>query len=814
VSIFKDFAPKYWAKNLPAIPLKEGMKRPAVANWSTYCLVMPTPEERDSWLAIYPDANIGLALGPASGIVILDIDSDDPRVHRALDLIVPDSPWKRVGAKGFAKAYRFNNQTTQQILNSEGKPLVEILGKGRQIVLNPSIHPDTGKPYVANCDLFDVVDLLPILPPDVDALIRGALEEQGLELSQGGGGGKVSVFVPAGQRDNNLVAHAGILARGVARGERTLLEALAEIKEWVESFTEKIAGDSMSVEKAQSKVVEFLLRDIKGPKRIQLANGWDRDMTDEDKRRLGLTVDADVVEWNFEKAMDFLTEKLSQFPDDNMPQRTVVLEECLDRVSRSKAFNNLDEERLIKFIATQYADYSVASLRKRLSELKRGEMRGEDHTELAEACLKDLNEKGEIRFHNEMFWMWNGAYWRHLPENEVKLHIAKEYGHYPLAKRGGDHSAICGVMRTLCMRALKETPVEGVNFANGFLTEDLRLLPHNPSFGATSVLPIRYMPELADRAFMWMNMLSQYWGKDPDYDDKVAALQEAFGATLFGQAVRYQRAFLLLGMPASGKSRIIQVMAEMMPPEAKCSVSPVQWHDRFMPAQMDGKLFNMAGELPERSRIRGDVFKQIVCGEPIQAQHKNKPPFQLTVKASHWFASNHTPKTQDTSAAFNRRWLIWKFNHPIDASQRIVDIDKIVVAQEAEAVAAWAVEGYMRLKKRGDYTIPASHETIIQDIANENNSVRYFLSSSPRIKVGRIAHEGKPGNRTLATSLHDEYFSFCLAGKVVQRVPLTQFNMMLGELCHEFDFQQLTVPTSQGQTAIVYEYITVVKGQQ
>ncbi len=122
---------------------------------------------------------------------------------------------------------------------------------------------------------------------------------------------------------------------------------------------------------------------------------------------------------------------------------------------------------------------------------------------------------------------------------------------------------------------------------------------------------------------------------------------------------------------------------------------------------------------------------------------------------------------RSAEAAFNRRWLIFQFQHPIDMQRRIADIDRIVVAQEAEAVADWAVEGYMRLVTQGDYTIPGSHETIIQDIANENNSVRYFLSCSPRIRVGRVAHAGKTGARTLATKLHDEYFSFCLAGKVV-----------------------------------------------
>lgn len=94
--------------------------------------------------------------------------------------------------------------------------LLECLSKGTQIVLPPSIHPDTGKAYTANCPLVDVMGALPALPKGVESLLREALKAEGFELSSLGNT-KITSFVPAGARDNALVYNAGLLAKVVTR---------------------------------------------------------------------------------------------------------------------------------------------------------------------------------------------------------------------------------------------------------------------------------------------------------------------------------------------------------------------------------------------------------------------------------------------------------------------------------------------------------------------------------------------------------------------------------------------------------------------
>lgn len=161
--IFADTAPAYYAAGLPVIPLVPGQKKPIPKGWTAYGEQGVDPATQEQWLASYPDANIGLVLGRASGLCAIDVDGLD--VATADFILVKlrlPTLWRRVGAKGFVALFRWQaGIKTFQIKDPSGAVLLELLGPGRQVVLPPSIHPDTHKPYTANCDLLDVLADLP-----------------------------------------------------------------------------------------------------------------------------------------------------------------------------------------------------------------------------------------------------------------------------------------------------------------------------------------------------------------------------------------------------------------------------------------------------------------------------------------------------------------------------------------------------------------------------------------------------------------------------------------------------------------------------
>lgn len=808
--IFSSNAPAYWAKNLPAIPLIQDTKRPAVNGWQIFADRQPTEEEKSAWLRVYGDGNIGLPMGPASGLVAVDIDTDDPKVIAILDELLPPSPWKRVGKKGMVRIYRYTGERTTRIQTNEAM-ICEILSKGTQIVLPPSIHPETKAAYHANKNLYDVLESIPALIPGVEEMIRDALQMAGYEVGTANSNKTIN-FVPAGQRDNTMVWHAGLLARAVTRGERSLLEVLGEMEQWVKNYVEQVVGDPLTVEKAQQKVIHFLVRDVTGQRHMALPLGWDEGISDEDKAKLGLTFTEEDEKWSAARILEHLAAEFQRYSsvDSEGYQQAITI--ALDRVARSEgAISLVDEERVLKFIASQSGGMiTVATLRKQVKMSRKGDIEGENHDEIAAEVHKFLNEYGEVRFFAGCFWQWKGSHWEKKPENEILKVISNEFGFYPACRKTSDYRGVLTLMASTAYKPLRLLNIRGVNFANGFLNEDLELIGHHPDYGVTYVLPYRYMPELAGKMPMFNQFMTDSWGHDPDYKDKEAAFQEAMGATLFGVAPKYQRAMCLYGLAGSGKSVASQIVRSMLPKESISSVPPEDWADRFLPAELFGKLMNFAGELSENRPIPGELFKLVIEGEQITAQHKNQNPFTFRPTCSHWFNSNHLPKTKDTSGGFNRRWLFIEWTKAVPKENRIPDLAIQIVDAEREAIVAWAVLGFLRLTQQHDYTLPTSHMALVDQMATENNSVRYFLSTSPLIIVGKARTEGLRESKITANDLYSEYWSFCLATGIVKRVASNTFVRMMHELQTTYDFKVVNTLSNMNAQEVIFDGITLV----
>lgn len=805
MGIFADHAKNYWKHGLPAIPLLPSKKRPAVNAWQNFSDSMPTEGQQDAWLNAFPDGNIGLPLGPQSGLVAIDIDTDDVQVTKMLDQLLPKSPWIRIGKKGSVRIYKFRGEKTARI-GTTSESLLEILSSGTQVVLPPSIHPDTLAPYQANANLWEVFKSAPELPMGFEDIVREMLRDLGYEIGTGRGGRehKVVNFVPAGQRDTSMVWFAGLQARGVIRGERSLLQALGEMTAWVENYVENVVGDPLDPVKAQRKVIEFVVKDVTGPRKLTLPMGWDEGLTDEMKEELGLSFTSENEKWTANRTLEYLQTEFSTHAEVLGDGQMKAIDTVLSRISHEDSgISVLDEERILKFIAAQTAGVlSMAALRRQLKTLKAGPIEGESHDEIAKVVHEHLNQFGEVRFDGGKFWQWKGSHWEHLDEDSIIRLVSNEFGHYPTCKRTNDYIAIARLLRSTAAKPLKQFDVVGVNFANGFLTGDLELMFHNPDYGQTYVLPYRYMPDEAGRMPMFNQFLSDSWGTDDDFEQKVMALQEAVGATLFGVAPRYQRAICLYGQAGSGKSTMSLIVRGMMPSQAISAIPPEKWDDTFLPAEMFGKLLNFAGELSEKKQIPGEKFKQIVEGEQTSAQYKNRDPFLFNPQCAHWFNSNHLPKSADSSEGFTRRWLFLEWGKSVEAEKRIVDLHNLISDREREAIVAWAVLGYARLRKNADYTMPGSHKVLAEQMAASNNVVRYFLAESPNLVLG--------SGETTLSDLYAEFQSFSIAMGVARRVSIDSFSKMIRDLQNTFKFKLENQKSGRGAQRVSVKSITVV----
>jgi hypothetical protein len=128
------------------------------------------------------DAGIGIACG--MGLICVDIDQEE-LLAPIMD-ILPRAMVAKRGRKGISLFYRGNTDKirSKNYRTPERVGLCDLLAEGKQTVLPPSIHPDTGEPYYWTTDetLEDTpLELLTELPDDIGERIGAVLKAFGYD---------------------------------------------------------------------------------------------------------------------------------------------------------------------------------------------------------------------------------------------------------------------------------------------------------------------------------------------------------------------------------------------------------------------------------------------------------------------------------------------------------------------------------------------------------------------------------------------------------------------------------------------------------
>ena len=140
---FRDHAPALHATGFNPLPILPRTKRPALLGWQRFC----SEEMPSSLVAKLAKSSIaygvGLALG-YRGVIGIDVDTDDSEQIRAVISVLPPIRAAKRGRRGFTVFF----QDPTGIVQTARLRLVEILARGTQTVMPPSVHPDTGQPYL------------------------------------------------------------------------------------------------------------------------------------------------------------------------------------------------------------------------------------------------------------------------------------------------------------------------------------------------------------------------------------------------------------------------------------------------------------------------------------------------------------------------------------------------------------------------------------------------------------------------------------------------------------------------------------------
>lgn len=251
-------------------------------------------------------------------------------------------------------------------------------------------------------------------------------------------------------------------------------------------------------------------------------------------------------------------------------------------------------------------------------------------------------------------------------------------------------------------------------------------------------------------------LLDHAFGDDPDNGQR-RLLRQVMGAAIARTLYLHRVAVMLLGASTSGKSTLLQVLADMFPRDQVGATSPQRWDNEYYVAGLAGKVLNIVGELDPDQRIPGGSFKTVVGCDVVEGRHPTHRPFSFVCTAAHFFNANRLPPTVDRSDAFFRRWRVIEFKRSVPPDEVIVDLAARIREEEAGGVVAWMLRGAADVAESGGIVETAEHVAAITRWRNANNNALQFLLDPEACELVPDAEPGDPAGQTRGADLYQAY---------------------------------------------------------
>ena len=259
--------------------------------------------------------------------------------------------------------------------------------------------------------------------------------------------------------------------------------------------------------------------------------------------------------------------------------------------------------------------------------------------------------------------------------------------------------------------------------ANGVLDiETQELWDFHPNYNFRSRLPVEYDPDADCPQF-------KSFLEDVCPDDKIPMLQEFVGYCLQPR-MHHKKALLLLGPTDAGKSVFLNVLEALFGRESTVGLS-VQYlaNNRWGENELVGSMVNIRHDLDSSAIENAGKIKELIAGDEVRAEEKHQNPFFFEPRTKHIFSANQPPARKKEDSGFWNRWLTVVFPETIPRNEQDPRLsEKLTSEEELAGVLNWAVEGYQRLERQGQFTNDPHPEENRRLWEQYGNSVEQFVS--------------------------------------------------------------------------------------
>lgn len=188
------------------------------------------------------------------------------------------------------------------------------------------------------------------------------------------------------------------------------------------------------------------------------------------------------------------------------------------------------------------------------------------------------------------------------------------------------------------------------------------------------------------------------------------------------------KAVMLHGTGRNGKGTFLRLLIKLL---GRVNVTAVSLQalasERFGPANLFGKLANIAGDIDGTYLEQTAMFKAITGEDTITAELKFKDAFEFTPFAVPVFSANKIPGSADVTTGYLSRWVVIPFPNDFTGREdRSLDY-RLQQPSEIEGIAAKALVALDHLMARGNFEEPPSAKSAMEDFRRKVDQVRTWL---------------------------------------------------------------------------------------
>ncbi len=297
---------------------------------------------------------------------------------------------------------------------------------------------------------------------------------------------------------------------------------------------------------------------------------------------------------------------------------------------------------------------------------------------------------------------------------------------------------------------------------NGTLDpESGSLLPHDPKHDLRFQLPITW--DANSVCPRWEQTLNEIFAPDADKADKIALLQEWFGYCLVPDT-RQHKFLWLVGGGGNGKSLVLDVLEAIVGRDNINHAQLERLDKGAVRAELEGKLVNISSEMSPDATVGDGYLKQIVAGDPIEAERKYERPFSFVPFCRLVGATNELPRLLDQSHGFARRALFLTFNRRFTEAEQNRELLS-ELRSELPGILAWSVRGLQRLRVQGKFTEPPSATAALAEYRKESDPAQMYVEENTTPDPNGVGES--------TSDLYTSYKEWCLAHGFKQSTSIT-----------------------------------------